>query len=276
MYADQARARIAMADPVGDEEKFEGLYWRFMEQAQDEGMKLAFYQVSAAMIPVCVEMGLRIYKLGEEAMVPLETFDLGSSELVKFREAMLQMERDSWQFEIWQPAEVATRISELRAVSDAWLTHHGVREKGFSAGKFDTTYLCRLPVAVILIDGRVAAFGNIWPGNGKDELATDLMRQTPDAPNGVMDCLLVNLMLWGKQQGYTWFDLGIAPLPGVAGQPFAPLWRGIDGQRPWMTEFRPVWLPRYLAISNAWDLSAAIQDITALIGKPPAILSKRP
>ena len=40
-------------------------------------MRVAFYQVGASMIPVCVEMGLRIYKLGEEAMIPLETFDLG-------------------------------------------------------------------------------------------------------------------------------------------------------------------------------------------------------
>ena len=29
MYGDQGRTRVAMADPVGDEEKFEGLYWRF-------------------------------------------------------------------------------------------------------------------------------------------------------------------------------------------------------------------------------------------------------
>ncbi len=276
MYADHARTRVAMADPVGDEEKFEGLYWRFMEQAHDEGMKIAFYQVGAAMIPVCVEMGLRIHKLGEQAMVPLDSFDLSSPELVKFREAMLQMERGGWQFEIWQPAEVATRLDELRVVSDAWLAHHEAREKGFSLGRFDAAYLSRLPIAVILIDGRVTAFGTIWPGNGKDELSTDLMRQTPDAPNGVLDCLLVNVMLWGKQQGYKCFDLGVAPLAGMFDNPFTPLWSGIDGQRPWMSEFHPVWLPRYLAISNALDLPSAIQDITALIEKPPAIISKLP
>lgn len=281
MYADQGRTRVAMADPVGDEEKFEGLYWRFMEQAHDEGMRVAFYQVGAAMIPVCVEMGMRIYKLGEEAMVPLDTFDLGTSELKKFRKVMNRMERESWRFEIWQPAEVTARIGELKAVSDAWLAHHDAREKGFSLGKFDAAYLCRLPVAVIVIDGRVIAFGNIWPGNGKDELSTDLMRQAPDAPNGVMDCLFVNLMLWGKQEGYRWFDLGMAPLSGLAGNQLAPLWSRIgglifdkgeafynfNGLRAWKCKFQPVWQPRYLAISNAWDLPAVMLDITSLIGK---------
>lgn len=282
MFGDQGRTRVAMADPVGDEEKFEGLYWRFMEQANDEGMRVAFYQVGAAMIPVCVEMGMRIYKLGEEAMVPLDTFDLASSELKKFRKVMNRMDREGWKFEIWQPETVAARLEELRAVSDAWLANNGAKEKGFSLGRFDDDYLRRLPVAVILIDGKVIAFGNIWPGNGKDELSTDLMRHTPDAPNGVMDCLFVNLMLWGRQQGYRWFDLGMAPLSGLADNQFAPLWSRIggliydkgeafynfNGLRAWKSKFQPVWQPRYLALSKAWDLPAAILDITTLIGKP--------
>ena len=283
MYGDQGRTRVAMADPVGEEEKFEGLYWRFVEQAHDEGMRVAFYQVGAGMIPVCVEMGLRIYKLGEEAMVPLNTFDLGSSELKKFRKVMNRMEREGWIFEIWPPEVVAARLGELRAVSDAWLSHHSAREKGFSLGRFTDAYLCRLPVAVILVEGKVIAFGNIWPGNGKDELSTDLMRHLPDAPNGVMDCLFVSMMLWGKAEGYRWFDLGMAPLSGLTDHPFAPLWSRIgglifdkgeafynfNGLRAWKSKFQPIWQPRYLAISKAWDLPAALLDITTLIGKPP-------
>ncbi len=282
MYRDQGRTRIALADPVGDEEKFDGLYWRFAEQAQDEGMRVAFYQVAASMIPTCVEMGLRVFKLGEEAMIPLDTFDLASPELKKFRKVMNRMKRENWRFEIWQAAEVTARIGELRVVSNAWLAHHDAKEKGFSLGSFDDAYLSRLPVAVILVDGRVVAFGNIWPGNGRDELSTDLMRHLPDAPNGVMDCLFVSLMLWGKQQGYQWFDLGMAPLSGLAGRQFAPLWNRIggliydrgeafynfNGLRAWKNKFQPVWNPRYLAIQKTWDLPAVILDITTLIGKP--------
>ena len=282
MYGDQGRTRVALADPVGDEEKFEGLYWRFAEQAQDEGMRVAFYQVPAAMIPTCVEMGMRVFKLGEEAMVRLADFDLSTPELKKFRKVTNRLEREKWRFEIWDPAEVKAHIGQLRAISDAWLAHHNAREKGFSLGRFDEDYLCRLPVAVIRVNGRATAFGNIWPGNGKDELSTDLMRHLPDAPNGVMDCLFVQLMLWGKQQGYQWFDLGMAPLSGLAARQFAPLWNRIggliydrgeafynfNGLRAWKEKFQPIWQPRYLAIQKAWDLPAVILDITTLIGKP--------
>lgn len=281
MYGDQGRTRVAMADPVGNEEKFEGLYWRFAEQAQDEGMRLAFYQVSASMVPVCVEMGLSIYKIGEEAMVPLDTFDLSTSALKKFRKVMNRMERENWKFEIWQPQEVVARMAELKAISDDWLSEHKAKEKGFSLGRFDEEYLSKLPCAVILVEGRVVAFGNIWPGNGKEELSTDLMRHVSDAPNGVMDCLFVQLMLWGKEQGYKWFDLGMAPLSGLAAHQFAPLWNRIggliyergeafynfNGLRAWKSKFQPEWRPRYLALSKAWDLPAAILDITNLIGK---------
>jgi phosphatidylglycerol lysyltransferase len=270
MYGDQGRTRVAIADPVGDEEKFEGLYWRFMEQANDEGMRVAFYQVSNSMIPVCVEMGLRIYKLGESALVPLSSFDLNSPSLKKFRKVMNRMEREQWSFEIWSAEEVARRLDELRGVSDAWLAHHKAREKGFSLGRFCDKYLCVLPAAVIKVQGRVVAFGNVWPGNGKDELSTDLMRHLPDAPNGVMDCLFLQLMLWGKEQGYQWFDLGMAPLSGLAGNQFAPLWSRIggliydkgeafynfNGLRSWKSKFQ------------SWDLPAAMLDITTLIGKP--------
>ena len=38
--------------------------------------------------------------------------------------------------------------------------------------------------------------------------------------------------------------------------------------RAWKSKFQPVWQPRYLALSKAWDLPAVILDITTLIGKP--------
>ena len=42
-----------------------------------------------------------------------------------------------------------------------------------------------------------------------------------------MEYLFINLMLWGKEQGYQSFDLGMAPLSGLENRPFAPLWNRI-------------------------------------------------
>jgi phosphatidylglycerol lysyltransferase len=73
----------------------------------------------------------------------------------------------------------------------------------------------------------------------------------------------------------------MAPLSGLSEYQFAPLWSRIggliydkgeafynfNGLRAWKCKFQPVWQPRYLAISKAWDLPAAILDVTTLIGK---------
>ncbi len=62
---------------------------------------------------------------------------------------------------------------------------------------------------------KIVAFTNIFCGFEKEELSADLMRHLPEAPNGVMDYLFVEIMLWGKREGYRWFNLGMAPLSGL-------------------------------------------------------------
>jgi len=62
--------------------------------------------------------------------------------------------------------------------------------------------IARLPVAVVERGGRIVAFANMWPGPGWQELSVDPMRFHHDAPNGVMEGLLVHVMRWGKEQGY--------------------------------------------------------------------------
>lgn len=50
------------------------------------------------------------------------------------------------------------------------------------------------------------------------------MRHVRSAPPGTMDFLFIELMLWGREQGYDWFNLGMAPLSGLEQRPLAPVW----------------------------------------------------
>ena len=50
------------------------------------------------------------------------------------------------------------------------------------------------------------------------------MRYREGSLRDVMDYLFVELMLWGKAQGYGGFDLGMAPLSGLQQRQLAPLW----------------------------------------------------
>jgi phosphatidylglycerol lysyltransferase len=280
MYGEQGRSRIVMGDPVGDEDEWDDLLWSFNETAEDEGFRVCYYQISSESIPHYVDMGMRLFKLGEEARVDLTEFDLESSAARKLRKARNRAEREGLRFEIWTADQVKSGMAVIRALSDQWLEKHAAREKSFSLGRFDEAYLERGPMAVVTKDGVPCGFANLWCGGNHEELSVDLMRHGTDAPSCVMDFLFTELFLWGKAEGYHWFGLGMAPLSGMAAHPLAPLWQKLgaliylrggafynfQGLRDFKEKFNPEWEPRYLAVQGSWHLPAALTDITALIG----------
>ena len=108
----------------------------------------------------------------------------------------------------------------------------------------------------------------------------DLMRYSSEAPDSVMDYLFVKLMLWGKEQGYHWFSLGVAPLSGLESHPeLGPLWSRVgafvyrhgehfynfQGLRHYKDKFDPEWEPRYLAIPGGLKLPRVFTNIASLI-----------
>ena len=127
---------------------------------------------------------------------------------------MKGVEKEGCAFEIIPEADVPAALPRLRAVSDDWLAAKSTREKAFSIGYFDETYISSAPVAVIKQGAEIVAFANLWEGAGREELSVDLMRYASIAHDGVMDYLFIQLMLWGHEQGYGLFNLGMAPLSG--------------------------------------------------------------
>ena len=281
MYAEQGRSRIVMGDQVGDSADTDDLFWNFIERAVDEGFRPVFYQVSAEAVPRFVDMGCKLFKLGEEAWVDLPAFNLEGAAYRKLRYAKNRFEREGFSFTMWEPDAVAENLPILQAVSDGWLAKHRAAEKGFSLGRFDPDYVRRFPCAVVKnAAGGVIAFANLWRTAGKEELSVDLMRHLDEAPAGVMDYLFTEMMRWGREQGYQQFSLGMAPLSGLSTRALAPLWNKLaaqlfhrgrklynfSGLRDYKEKFRPHWEPRYLAVQSSWRLPSALLDATTLIG----------
>jgi phosphatidylglycerol lysyltransferase len=96
--------------------------------------------------------------------------------------------------------------------------------------------------------------------------------------------------VWAKQEGYQWFNLGMAPLSGLEVSPVSPLWAKVgrfvyghgesfynfQGLRAYKEKFDPVWEPRYLAYPGGLALPRVVTDVSALIaGGYRKIFSKR-
>jgi phosphatidylglycerol lysyltransferase len=278
MYQPSGHSWVAMGDPVGPPGASEPLAWEFLENCDVMAVSPVFYQVKPQNLPLYIDLGLNLSKLGEEARVPLETFSLEGAARADLRQAHRRAGRDGAECRIVARTEVGAILPELRAVSDAWLAEKNTGEKRFSLGFFDERYLMNFDCGVVRRAGAVVAFANLWRG-GARELSVDLMRYSGDAPKGVIDYLLVECMLWGKAQGYQWFNLGMAPLSGLEEHALAPAWHKLgrmvqrygetfypfEGLRKYKEKFLPVWSPRYLAAPDGLAMAGALLDVTALI-----------
>ncbi len=279
MYAVAGRSWVALGDPVAPPDQMAALAQRFVELCDQHGGWAVFYKASRQQLYLYLDLGLSVVKLGEEARVPLENFSMDGPERRNLRRMWRRAIQEGCSFEVVDPQLVCSILPRLRAISDEWLASKRTREKRFSLGFFDERYLSRYPAALVRKGSEVVAFANVWQSGGKAELSVDLMRFSDEAPPGVMRYLLVELMLWGKERGYEWFNLGMAPLSGLQASAAAPLWNQLgtaifghgerfynfQGVRDFKEWFHPVWEPKYLVSAGGAARPVIIANIASLI-----------
>lgn len=286
MFGTQGSSWIAMGDPIvnGDDDEVAALVWQFKELVDRNSGVPAFYQVSSENLPIYLDAGFSMVKLGEEAWVDLGAFTLDGAEGRKLRHAMSKAQRTGATFEVVPAANVTPVLPELRRVSDAWLKERKQKEKGFSLGYWTDAYMTQHDIAIVRINGRIAAFANIWRSANRNEMSIDIMRVRHEAPNGTMDFLFTALMDYAKTEGYHWFNLGMAPLSGLPRHRLAPLWSRMatwisrhgdrfykfEGLRSFKSKFRPEWRPKYLAYPSGVLLPQILIDVTTLIATAPS------
>jgi len=280
MYDIEGRSWVTMGDPVGlDEDARRELVWTFLEQCERAGGWPVFYQVSPADLDLYLEVGMNLLKIGEEARVRLDAFNLDGKSKKVLRNTVNKLTREGLRLEIVPADAVAPLLPRLREVSDAWMRDKSVREKRFSLGAFDPRYLVRTPMAVVWQDDRLVAFANLFLNDSHEEASVDLMRFLPDGPSGLMDYLFIELMQWARSEGYRWFNLGMAPLAGLQNRRQAPLWnrfgalvfgRGgrfynFRGLQRYKDKFDPEWEPRYMAVPGGIALPMILANVASLI-----------
>ncbi|WP_415183443.1 bifunctional lysylphosphatidylglycerol flippase/synthetase MprF [Phaeovulum sp.] len=279
MYRVQGRSWIALGDPVGDPEAAGQLVWEFYDAANAANGRAVFYEVSATYLPLWAEMGLALHKMGEEGVVPLDTFSLDGSNRKKLRATYNRAGRDGLSFQVLSAPVDDPTLATMHAISDHWLADKKSKEKQFSVGRFDAAYLRRFPIAVAYHNGRMVAFANILTTDLKGKATIDLMRHVDDAPSGLMEYLFIAIMLHLKAEGYAAFSLGMAPLSGLETRrgsrwtmKLADLvyrhgrhFYNFEGLRAFKNKFDPEWRPRFLAAQPQANILVIAADAAALI-----------
>ena len=292
MFATRGRTWAALGDPVGPPAEWPELMWRFIELADSHGGRAAFYQIPASSLPLYLDAGLKILKLGEEARVSLPSFTLEGSARADLRYALKRGERDQLQFEMIPPERVASIMNEIGEVSNAWLSKHASGgEKRFSVAAYQREYVLAQPVALLRQNGEAIAFATVMTTDLRDEVTLGLMRLKPGPTSRfAMEYLFVRLIQHFREQGYRTFSLGTLPLSGFSAHRLAPSWHRLarviwslgrryynfQGLRTFKAKFDPAWEPRYLAASGWFGPYLALIDIAALIGGGVRATIRRP
>ncbi|HML36942.1 MAG TPA: bifunctional lysylphosphatidylglycerol flippase/synthetase MprF [Bacillota bacterium] len=271
---------VALGDPIGDLENFTDYLEEFRRYADLYGYLPIFYQVCQESLTKYHEIGYTFFKLGEEAYVDLNSFDLGDRRYKAFRNTRNRMEREGVQFAVSEPTHSGELLNELEKLSQEWLGRR--REKGFSLGRFDRGYLNRSQIALLKdAGGKVTAFASIMPFYDKKTLSVDLMRFSKDSPSGSMDYLFMNLLQWAKERGFTSFNLGMAPLSNVGESQYAlkeekaarqlfnygGAFYHFKGLRKYKEKFDPEWYPKYLAYPKQLRITPLLIDISIMVSR---------
>ncbi|WP_043285520.1 bifunctional lysylphosphatidylglycerol flippase/synthetase MprF [Paraburkholderia oxyphila] len=280
MYAKHGRTWAALHDPVGPRDEWPALIREFVSLAHAHSGRAAFYQVRADALPLYLDAGLTLMKLGEEARVMLQDFDLKGPQRAHLRYALKRGERDGFTFEHLDPAQMTDSLPVLRAISDAWLEERDVREKSFSVAAFDDDYLAAQNVLLVRQNGAPLAFVTFMTTDLNTDATVGVMRHLPGASPYAMEYLFTQLALHLKAAGYQSLSLGMAPLAGMGPTPLASSWHRLAGLiwrfggkfynfrglRGFKNKFAPRWEPRYLAASGSISVFITLADLSLLAG----------
>lgn len=279
MVGTAGASRVVMGDPIGPLGAATKLVDEFIHECDRNGSWPVFYRVGPQLLYLYLDYELSIVKLGEVAHVPLSTFSLEDPTRRTLRRVCRKLVESGCTFEVIEPEQLSALIPELRAVSDDWLAKRRSREKGFSLGHFDESFMSHGRVGVARVEGRIVAFATMWLSGKQAEAEVDLMRYSSAAPPSVMRYLIAECMLWARSLGYSDFNLGMVPLAGIKTGSVMPFWNQVAGAvrvggeryynfrglREFKEWFHPEWEPSYLVSPGGIRRPVIVASIASLI-----------
>jgi len=268
---------MALENPVAENDvEMQKCISEFDLDCYENGMKSMFYRVPEESLKIYQGLNKKSLFLGQEGIVNLKTFSLEGGRKKSLRNAINKVLEQGYKSTIHTAPVKDGVIQKIKSVSDEWLSDQGRKEIIFSQGMFIWNDLKRQTIITVEnAEEKVVAFLNIIPDYAKDEATYDLIRKTKDAPNGVIDFLLIELFNYLRSQNYSYINLGFAPISGLNDPHTFPersmkfayekikTFSHYKGLREYKEKFEPAWYNKYLIYQDDYDLFRA-----------PGVLSK--
>ncbi|HEY2084625.1 MAG TPA: bifunctional lysylphosphatidylglycerol synthetase/lysine--tRNA ligase LysX [Mycobacterium sp.] len=260
---------LASGDPIGDPRAWPQAIDAWLALCQSYGWTPGNMGASSAGAKAFREAGLNALELGDEAILQTAEFRLSGREMRGVRQAVTRARRAGLTMRIRrhhdiEPAEMAQVISR----ADSWRDTEAERGFSMALGRLgDPADGDCLLVEAIGSDDTVVAMLSLVPW-GRNGVSLDLMRRSPQSPNGTIELMVSELALHAERIGITRISLNFAMFRSAFEQgaqlgagPVARLWRGflLFFSRWWQLEtlyrsnmkYQPDWIPRFACYEDA-------------------------
>jgi lysyl-tRNA synthetase class 2 len=272
---------LASGDPIGDPRAWPAAIAAWLELCETYGWAPGVMGASSGGAQAFREAGLNALELGDEAILHPDTYKLSGPDMKPVRQAVTRARRAGLTVRIRRHRDLAPEeLSEVTKRADTWRDTETERGFSMALGRLGhpADSDCLLVEAVKGesggqersdggLDGEVVAMLSLVPW-GTNGVSLDLMRRSPQSPNGTIELMVSELCLQSEGIGITRISLNFAMFRSafeegaqLGAGPVARLWRGllVFFSRWWQLEtlyrsnmkYQPEWVPRYACYEDA-------------------------
>ncbi|MCB0941849.1 MAG: bifunctional lysylphosphatidylglycerol synthetase/lysine--tRNA ligase LysX [Mycobacterium sp.] len=267
---------LASGDPVGDPRAWQQAIAAWLELCQVYGWAPGVMGASSTGAQAYREAGLNALQLGDEAILYPDSFHLSGPDMRAVRQAVTRARRSGLSVRMRRHREFsADEMAEVIKRADAWRDTETERGFSMALGRLGDSADgdCLLVEAVHRGDDpdggddQVVAMLSLVPW-GSNGLSLDLMRRSPQSPNGTIELMVSELAQQAETIGVSRISLNFAMFRSAFEQgaqlgagPVARLWRAllVFFSRWWQLEtlyrsnmkYQPQWVPRYACYEDA-------------------------
>ncbi|MEB3024033.1 bifunctional lysylphosphatidylglycerol synthetase/lysine--tRNA ligase LysX [[Mycobacterium] crassicus] len=263
---------LASGDPVGDPRAWPQAINAWLRECKVYGWAPGVMGASLAGAQAFQEAGLSALELGDEAILRTSDFKLSGSDMRGVRQAVTRARRSGLTVRMRRHGEISPdEMALVLQRADAWRDTESERGFSMALGRLgDPADADCLLVEALRGDpqtGEVVAMLSLVPW-GHSGVSLDLMRRSPQSPNGTIELMVSELALQAGTIGVNRISLNFAMFRAAFEQgaqlgagPVLRLWRRLlmFFSRWWQLEtlyrsnmkYQPEWVPRYACYEDA-------------------------
>jgi lysyl-tRNA synthetase class 2 len=262
---------LASGDPVGEPSSFEPAVEAFLQLCDEQGWRPAVIGVRGERLAIYERHGLKPFYIGDEALIDVEAFSLEGRPMRRVRQFISQSKRIGLRVEILAQPDIDPDLRRaLVGIAERWRGKQP--ERGFSMALDQLIEAHKVDAMVAVCrtaDGTPVAFQRYVRCRAGEALSLDAMRRDPDAPPGVNERMIVDMVDWAKGNGVRVISLNFAAFREVIEEgaelsipQSAQAWflRRMDrffqikSLHQFNSKFRPRWVARHIVYRQASDL----------------------